>query len=169
MIFTHFVYFELPPSGHNRVSLTSSILVESSLSQVVGLDFQKLKVNYEKTEFGIFLRAKRPIFKLRNITLNGINPQTNLTYMQNLRFLHWMVWPTACRQTWKNGFWHVFCARSAHFLNYKKITHYGINPHTNMTYMQNLRFLHWTVWRTACGQTWKTDFSMFFARETPNF
>ena len=100
-----------------------------------------------------FLRAKRPIFKLRNITLNGINPQTNVTYMQNLRFLHWMVWRTACRQTWKNGLLACFCARSAQFLNYKKISLYGINPHTNVTYMQNLRFLHWTVWRTACRQT----------------
>ena len=108
---------------------------------------------HEKTEFGIFLRAKRPIFKLRNITLNGINPQTNVTYMQNLRFLHWMVWRTACGQTWKNGFLACFCARSAQFLNYEKITFYGINLHTNLTYMQNLRFLHWTVWRTACGRT----------------
>ena len=110
--------------------------------------------------------AKRPIFKLqKKITLYGLNLHTNVTYVQNLRFVHWMIWRTACGQTWKNGFWHFFCARSAQFLNYKKkISLHGINPNTNVTYMQNLRFLHWTVWRTACGQTWKNGFWHVFLR-----
>jgi len=57
-----------------------------------------------------------------------------------------------------------FCARSAQFLNYEKIARYSINPHTIVTSMQNLRFLHWTVRRTACEQTWKNGFLACFLR-----
>ena len=117
----------------------------------------------------VFWAQSTQFFNYKKINLYGINPHTNVIYMQNLRFLNWTVWRTACGQTWKNGFWHVFCAQSAQFLKYEKITLYGINPHTNVTYMQSLGFLHWRVCRKACGQSWNSDFGRFFGRKAPNF
>ena len=101
----------------------------------------------------VFWAQSAQFLNYKKITLQGINPHRNVFYMQNLRFLHWTVWRTACGQTWKNWFWHVFWAQSAQFWYYKKITLDGINPHTNVTNMQNLRFLHWTIWYTAYGRT----------------
>ena len=90
------------------------ISAKFEVSTLNGLAYS-LRTNLKKRILACFLRAKRLIFKLRKITLYSINPDTNVTYMQNLRFLHWTVWRIACGQTWKNGIWHFFVRQAPNF------------------------------------------------------
>ena len=81
-------------------------------------------------------------FLNKKININDINHR----YKSNLHSKFEVSKPKgvaySVRTAGKNEFWHVFWAQSAQFLNYKKVTLYGINLHTNVTYVQNLRFLH---------------------------
>ena len=57
------------------------------------------------------------------------------------------------------GFWG---AKLPIFKLQKRISHNSSNPHTNVIYMTNFRFLHRAVWRTACEQTGKYGFLKVF-------
>ena len=131
-----------------------------------------MRTNLKKWILAGVLRAKRPIFKLRENHSLWHQPtyKCDLHAKFEVSTLNGLAYSVRTNMK-KNGFWHVFCARSAQFLNYEKISLYGINPHTNVTNMQNLRFLHRTVWRTAWGKTGKSNFGIFWGakRDAPIF
>ena len=123
---------------------------------------------HEKTEFGIFLRAKRPIFKLRNITLNGINPQTNVTYMQIWDFYtEWFGLQRADKHE-KTDFGKFFARQAPNYQITKRLA-FTASTHIQMWHTCKI----WGFYIERFGvqhadKHEKTDLGMFFAREAPN-
>ena len=87
-----------------------------------------------------FLGAKHPILKLQKNHSLRHQPTYKCDLRAKFEVFTLNGLAQSMRTNMKKRILTCFFAREApNFFNYVKITLYGINPHTNVTYMQNLK------------------------------